>query len=474
MKVLSCLVCLILIGGMPGFALANATPVVIQESAAYPVVPAEGTPIAVTGETLVFDLREGRGDKAAVTAEYRMVNTSVEPIKQAMLFPFVTAYWKGFTDSIQILADGQAVPFTMYRFDDVDLMIPSAREGNPMDEHLFNLIVPIGYFFEQINRPEVYVPRNYEYDQIVTVYTLPLLGRDVYYTADVSFHVDPKETILLGWNFSGYSVEQDGRGTLSAWSAPADAEGRMESAMVAVLGNGADSAVLVSEDSQVTLQQEEITLMAFLNRLAEAASIHADVLYQNTFADPEVLLAYAVRRLDALLDHPEVHVFFADEILGTYIHSLYAGALLYEIEFQPAETRTITVSYTMRGAMDRRTTRQYAHKFLYLLQPAARWKDFQDLSLRILPNEHQAYLIESSLPMERDGESGTYLGFFESLPEQDFYFAMYSTDQPDPPISQYRPSRRLLYSSLGLAGILSAGIWFFMQKRKKRSITARG
>lgn len=72
--------------------------------------------------------------------------------------------------------------------------------------------------------------------------------------------------------------------------------------------------------------------------------------------------------------------------------------------------------------------------FLYLLRPASGWKDFNNLTIKVIPNESKPFVIDSSLPLIKNNETGIYSGQFDSLPEKDFYFVTYKTDKADPPL----------------------------------------
>jgi hypothetical protein len=77
---------------------------------------------------------------------------------------------------------------------------------------------------------------------------------------------------------------------------------------------------------------------------------------------------------------------------------------------------------------DRKDTVDPLHTFEYLLNPAASWGDFKDLNVEIIPPSDSPYIIESSLQLNRN-QDGSYIGKFDSLPEDDFTFTLYSKEK---------------------------------------------
>jgi hypothetical protein len=107
-------------------------------------------------------------------------------------------------------------------------------------------------------------------------------------------------------------------------------------------------------------------------------------------------------------------------------------AFVYEVEFEPEERALVKVEYTMRATRDRRKSSGFTNLFLYLLDPAKGWKEFKDLNIKVIPNDGMPYIIDSSLPLEKD--NGIYTAHFSTLPQDNFYFITYHKDKLDPPI----------------------------------------
>jgi hypothetical protein len=101
--------------------------------------------------------------------------------------------------------------------------------------------------------------------------------------------------------------------------------------------------------------------------------------------------------------------------------------IAYEVPFETLEEKTIEVRYATLGSMDRRETVTPTYTYTYFLHPAKYWNDFQNLTIRITPSDTYPYVLDSNLPLTRESD-GTYLGTFETLPEEDFSFTLYEKE----------------------------------------------
>ena len=61
----------------------------------------------------------------------------------------------------------------------------------------------------------------------------------------------------------------------------------------------------------------------------------------------------------------------------------------------------------------------------YILNPARNWKDFKNLNIKIIAPEEAPYIINSSIELKKD-DNNIYTAYLEKLPEEDFFFTLYS------------------------------------------------
>jgi hypothetical protein len=110
--------------------------------------------------------------------------------------------------------------------------------------------------------------------------------------------------------------------------------------------------------------------------------------------------------------------------------------------------------------------------FLYLLRPAAGWKGFGSLSITVIPNKSRPYIIDSSLMLTRNSWTGIYTGIFDTLPDKDFYFTLYSKDKMDGP----RTNRGMIKTAavflmpliiIFLLAAVGLIVWLILRNRKK-------
>jgi len=117
-----------------------------------------------------------------------------------------------------------------------------------------------------------------------------------------------------------------------------------------------------------------------------------------------------------------------EDDLAQFLHEERLIFLYYETSFQAEEEKTTSISYEAGGSMDRRSSKDPTYIFEYLLSPAGYFKDFTNLTLRVLPSEGYPYVISSSLPLDKK-ENGEYLGVFDTLPEKELTFTMYREEK---------------------------------------------
>lgn len=90
------------------------------------------------------------------------------------------------------------------------------------------------------------------------------------------------------------------------------------------------------------------------------------------------------------------------------------GAKTFEVTLNAKSIHTLTIEYEATLGIDERASLHPIYRLDYLLHPASYWSDFKDLSLEVkVPKRASVYV---NLPLEK--ESNTYIGTFETLPEE--------------------------------------------------------
>jgi hypothetical protein len=100
------------------------------------------------------------------------------------------------------------------------------------------------------------------------------------------------------------------------------------------------------------------------------------------------------------------------------------GLLLFHLDFEPGQTRSVTVRYEHHADVDRRASVHGTLGFDYLLSPARHWAGFGPLDISVRLPAHVAF--SSRLPFERDGDG--YRAHFAGLPEGELRFEVTSLD----------------------------------------------
>lgn len=396
---------------------ANSLPVIMEEEPGFAVAPVNDTPIIVSKEKLRFVVDHANPRKAAVTAGYTMENPTGEAVTQPMMFPFLTSgELTGFAQRVKITANGRPVQFITRRLDDINTEL--------MKE------LSVTNILSMINRPD-FVPSNFKLTQKVKVYTLHILPQENERQAEILFKIDPKKHRLLYDKFNVLSFNNDSSGKLSVLIPPVTADPEKGNAHIVVFGEDAANPAQIKSLTGDKITIEEKTMSEFL---------HDDFIRENLpdnfkITEMDGIFNYAVKQLDSLMAGSQPFMNFGD-IIGSYVTKTYLGALLYKVDFQPKSSVTLTVEYDMMATIDRSKTKEYSNMFMYLLKPAAAWADFKNLYIEIMPSKKQPFIIESSLPLVKNAETGNYTASFDRLPDKDFYFTTYKTERPDPSLSQ--------------------------------------
>ena len=419
----------ILLMSMTTLALANSGPIVVEEGPAFSISPEGSTAISVKNEYLEFDMSKASGNTAKVTAVYEMKNTSKEAVEQKMLFPFVTSNSKNFISSVRITKDGKPVDFKTFRLVDIPEVGAGVKHNFKENANAeLSATLKMDNIIKMLNQNN-YLPKNYNENQTVKVYTLHLPLKDKEYEAQVEYKLDPKKHKLIYGNVNGSNFNKDGSGKFIA-SVPSKFSSVISlNAFFVVLGDSSESKAVLKSSTGQELTVEEKTIGEFLtDYIANGNPLKGKI------GDTTNLRPYTIKQLDVLLGRNEPLVSIYESVISSFSNP-YIGAFLYSVDFEAESSKTVKVEYEMQATRDRSVTKNYSNLFLYLLRPAEGWKEFGGFIVKVIPSENMPYIIESSLPLVKDISTGIYNGQFSNLPEKDFYFVTYYTDQPDPPIA---------------------------------------
>lgn len=90
----------------------------------------------------------------------------------------------------------------------------------------------------------------------------------------------------------------------------------------------------------------------------------------------------------------------------------------FQMDFQPQETYPVVVSYDYNlGGYPELDFNAKREELEYYLAPAAMWKDFSDLTIRLYLDKDMPVLVDSSLPFEKVTER-EYVYTSDTLPEE--------------------------------------------------------
>jgi len=413
--------------------LITTTPIVYANSGptywrGYPSLEVlsidKNSPIEIENEKLIFDFSKeeyiNKGDyslSGLVTAIYKMKSPINNKEKVQMAFPFISSLDHFKPEEIAIKSDGNNIPFQIYIGKDIKL---KNRKNVETEENIldFNKIL------SSINK-EVYSPSYYNLDDIGTLYKYDVraIGEEVKIAID--YTIDYEKTKVISKGFNGGSIK-DNTERIMSWVSD------KEILEVFVLGEDIELGINAYIDGEMTqetdnysyeLTTEKVSIRDYLNKEVEAYK--EQFVYNDYLAENQIFNLCAMT-LDELIEKDVLNLWIDELFSISSLDRIFV--LLYEIEFLPESSKDISVSYLTRGTMDSVETKKPLYSFEYLLNPASNWANFKDLSIEIKPPTEHPYILDSSLELVRS-EDGTYTGEFESLPNEDFSFTLFSKEQ---------------------------------------------
>lgn len=410
------IITLILLILISNTAIANSGPTYWKGYPTFEVLSIEkNSPITIENEDLVFDfskkeyLEHGNHSiSGLVTATYRMSNQSKENQTVQMAFPFVSSLRFFNPYDVAIKVDNQNIPFDIYIGD------------NPVEYNLnFDAIT------KSISR-DILNPKNYDLNEAGTLYTYDVRTVGIENLRFViDFFYDDEKTKIVGKGFNSYGWE-DGQARVSAWIRDE------ETVEVFAIGEDIDlniSAFTDGEHKKPTdkysyeLKKEKLSIEEYLNRSIDNHEYSAGY---NEFLSKNQLFNFISKRLDELIEKNVFFLMIEDLFALDYEDMIFV--ILYEVNFPKESEREVSVSYIARGTMDRTSTVDPLYTFEYLLKPAVNWASFKNLNIEIRPPSEYPYIVDKSIQLLRD-DDGNYVGAFESLPDKDLSFTLYSKEE---------------------------------------------
>lgn len=409
---------LILFTGMPADTVyANSAPFYWYHYPTSAVMTLEtDTPIAVLKEDLVFDFSKGEDDHFSllgeVSAGYVMKNTLDAEATSTMVFPFVRTLWESQED-IEVLLDGKQAEFEIYYGD----MVNTVNEDTAFTMDLTEIMASVSR--------EPYEPEEYLKDKEGTRYIIKGLNPG---TEGLEMKVffslsDTQKGISKGMNSYGYTEGgqyelgtriQEDEGTIEVFSL----DGELKLEVKGFVSGMADAEEIKDFDFEIL--EEKMLLSTYYEDYFSGVDFTPMVL-------PETVQGRNLyyKALDQAFSQQKL---VTEDIISTYLGADRYVLIAYEVSFQAQEEKSVEIRYDTSGIMDRRETVDPTYTYSYLLHPARNWKDFQDLTIEVRPSKAYPYILESSPQLQRMDE-GIYKGEFETLPDEDFIFTLYTNEK---------------------------------------------
>lgn len=378
----------------------------------------KNSPIEIKSEELTFDFSHEVYDtysvQANVTAEYEMVNPTNETHFVQMAFPFVERLYNINYDNIKITADGKELPYNVYL-------------GNSISGNSFKENKETNFDFEKIINTisdDIYEAKNFSNDEIGKLYSIeinPTTKEGIEFTVDFS-HGNEKTNIITK-NFNSFRRE-DGKVQISSGCY------EPQTAEIFVLGEDLNFNIMgytigsIKEESNLftyEILEKEVDVKTYI--LDYIKSYYGENV--KHISDMQLYNLYA-GTLDKYLEY-NLGICSEDDIASESYNERII-TLVYEVEFFPSSNQKVSVSYKTNGTMDKRKTVGPQYSFDYILNPAKNWNSFNNLNIKIITPEEAPYIIDSSIELNKK-EGNVYTAQFETLPDEDLSFTLYSKEK---------------------------------------------
>lgn len=381
----------------------------------------ENSPIIVKGENLVFDF-SGDIDSSytisgKVTAIYEMFNPTNESQSVQMAFPFVGRLDSLSSDYIVITSDNNVLPYDIYVGDMVN------NHGDPRQEEK-----DVSFEFSNIVNNmtnNLYTAKHFAENEKGKLYIIdvkPTTEQRINFSVDFNF--DYEKTKVLTRGFNRYE-RNDKKTRIVAWCY------EPETLEVFVLGEDIDLNINAYTDGelkkktglftyQISIEEKDVRshLMEYIKNDINAGK-------EGIISDTQLYNLYA-KSLDNQFS--QRWGFSSEDDLMSMEHLERIFILVYTVEFPPNTEKKVSISYIASGTMDKTKTAEPLYTFDYILNPAKNWSDFKNLNIEIIPGQEALYVVESNIELVR-GENGVYTAALGSLPEEDFSFTLYSSEE---------------------------------------------
>lgn len=380
----------------------------------------DNSPIYVESEDLIFDFTDEDYNNyslsAKVTAKYMMSNDTENAENVQMAFPFISSIGSFNPEAIHIKAEDEELEFQIFLGD----MLNSRTIKDEDDMHFdFSSIA------KSITSLE-YIPKNYKLDDKGTLHTYDLNSNDENnLNVAIGQSSDENKSRIIAKGFNGFQMSDGVESYISR---------NIENIELEMFVIGEDVELIFKAYSDVDLKDEtdkysldlsskEISIRDYINDVVEIFKEEVDCL--DYLADNQIFNLIA-KQLDFDIGKNTLNM-EKESLISRNFDDMFI-VLIYQVDFQANSKRDISVSYNSSGTMDKTETKEPVYTFAYILNPAKNWASFKNLNIEIKPPVTSSNIIDSSLELTRK-EDGTYVGNFETLPDEDFFFSLYHNEK---------------------------------------------
>ena len=423
-KVFKDIIVILLILSVITTALANSGPVYWNWYPSSDILTVDkNSPIEVENENLIFDFSKDEGInhsyECLITAQYEMINPTAADLSVQMAFPFIESLMAFYPNDIKITADNEELPYEIY-LDATAKSTSFSQEEN--EDNYFDFEKIIGTITD-----DAYSSHNFTEEtkgKLYSIHIEPTIDTEVNIAVDLTFNHERTKVFTTGFN----SLNRVGEKTIiSAWCWEPKTLG------IYVLGEDIDFKIegytdgALNEKTNLYTYEISETEENVKTYLLEAIRKNSYNYYDNIYESiPDIQLYNIFAEVMDKQFTNNLGYCSDDEVL-TYGGDNRIITLVYTVNFPPYSEKTVSVNYKALGTTDRRNTKEPVYKYDYILNPAKNWKDFKNLSVKIIPPPESPYIVESTIELNKEGN--IYTASMESLPEQDFSFTLYNKEK---------------------------------------------
>lgn len=187
---------------------------------------------------------------------------------------------------------------------------------------------------------------------------------------------------------------------------------------------------------------------------SEMKSSHLNVVREVV---PHVMFS-----VDAVLGQKKSAIIDLNDMFANYV-----DIISFDVEFEPGETKTVEISYTLRGIYDKTRLENPIYTYRLKISPVDSWTTCGHTMISVLVKNECKYMIESSVPFDYQSYTNKYTAVMDTAPDEIVSYSLYDSQVNMLSEINIGVKNRINAASIGFAMfiVISAVMAFASRKR---------